>query len=56
MKISVDKNKYLKYKINYLDNKIDELIDNGEFNKVTKYQKKKDNMSGGSIFGKKKNK
>ena len=41
MKISVDKTKYFKYKLGYLDNKINELIDNGDFNKVIDYQEKK---------------
>lgn len=60
MKISVDKNKYIKYKISYLDNKIDELIDAGLFNEVEEYESEKDKLirinnkiidqDGGSFF------
>ena len=44
MKISVDKNNYIKYKISYLDNKIDELIDEGLFNEVDAYENKKTSL------------
>ena len=44
MKISVDKNKYIKYKISYLDNKIDELIDAGLFDEVDTYENKKTSL------------
>lgn len=44
MKISVDKNNYIKYKISYLENKIDELIDAGLFNEVDTYENKKTSL------------